>query len=102
MIPEIISNHLASLQPDKRRFSKTVEIELLDDLTITHTQVHNAVIQSDMRLNYDQVDQYLSSPNLFENKWDKEVCELAQSHAPYRDVNEKTETQKRITIYGTS
>ena len=76
MIPEIISNHLASLQPDKKRFSKTVEIELLDDLTITHTQVHNAVIQSDMRLNYDQVDQYLSSPNLFENKWAKEVCEL--------------------------
>ncbi len=37
MIPEIISNHLASLQPERLRLVKTVEIELLDDLTITHT-----------------------------------------------------------------
>ena len=60
MIPEIISNHLASLQPQKMRLVKTAEIEMLDDLTITHVEVHNAVIHSDMRLNYDQVDQFLA------------------------------------------
>ncbi len=59
MIPEIISNHLASLQPERIRLVKTVEIEMLDDLTITHTEVHNAAIHSDMRLNYEQVDQFL-------------------------------------------
>lgn len=76
MIPEVISNHLASLQPDKMRLVKTVEIEMLDDLTITHTQVHNAAIHSDKRLNYDQVDQYLESPDTFREKWGGEVCDL--------------------------
>ncbi len=76
MIPEIISNHLASLQPERLRLVKTVEIELLDDLTITHTEVHNAAIHSDMRLNYEQVDQFLSSPDSYRTKWGDEVCDL--------------------------
>ena len=76
MIPEIISNHLASLQPDRIRLVKTVEIELLDDLTITHTQVHNAAIHSDMRLNYQQVDQFLANPDSFREKWGEGVCDL--------------------------
>ena len=76
MIPEIISNHLASLQPDKMRLVKTVEIEILDDLTITHTEVHNAAIHSNLRLNYEQVDQFLAAPESFTQKWGQEVCEL--------------------------
>ena len=76
MIPEIISNHLASLQPQKQRYAKTVEIVFLDDLTITHTEVHNSVIRSDLRLNYDQVDQFLNSPKLFEDQWSKGIPEL--------------------------
>ena len=76
MIPEIISNHLASLQPGKQRLAKTVEIELLDDLTVTHTEVHNSVIRSDVRLNYEQVDQYLSSPHLFAESWSDTTCDL--------------------------
>ena len=76
MIPEIISNHLASLQPNKMRLVKTVEIEMLDDLTITHTEVHNAAIHSDQRLNYEQVDQFLAAPESFTEKWGEEVCGL--------------------------
>ncbi|MDC0295236.1 ribonuclease R [bacterium] len=76
MIPEIISNHLASLQPNKQRLAKTVEIEFLDDLTITHTQVHNSVIRSDMRFDYDQVDQFLAGPATFEERWGVAICEL--------------------------
>jgi ribonuclease R len=76
MIPEIISNHLASLQPDRIRLVKSVEIELLDDLTITHTEVHNAAIHSDMRLNYEQVDQYLAAPATYREKWGEPVCDL--------------------------
>lgn len=76
MIPEIISNHLASLQPDRMRLVKTVEIEFLDDLTITHTEVHNAAIHSDMRLNYEQVDQFLAAPDTFREKWGEPVCDL--------------------------
>lgn len=76
MIPEIISNHLASLQPDKVRLVKTVEIEMLDDLTITHVEVHNAAIHSDMRLNYEQVDQFLALPDEYREKWGDAVCDL--------------------------
>lgn len=76
MIPEIISNHLASLQPDKVRLVKTVEIEMLDDLTITHTQVHNAAIHSDLRLTYEQVDRFLESPDRFSEEWGREICDL--------------------------
>ena len=78
MIPEIISNHLASLQPNKQRYAKTVEIEFQDDLTISHTQVHHTVIRSDIRLNYDQVDQYLSTPELFIDKWGEPICRLLE------------------------
>ncbi len=45
------------------RLVKTCEIEMLDDLTVTHTEVHNAAIHSDMRLNYRQVDQFLADPD---------------------------------------
>jgi ribonuclease R len=76
MIPEIISNHLASLQPDRMRLVKTVEIEMLSDLTITHAEVHNAAIHSDMRLNYQQVDQFLADPDSFREKWGDDVCDL--------------------------
>lgn len=76
MIPEIISNHLASLQPDRIRLVKSVEIEMLDDLTITHSEVHNGAIHSDMRLNYEQVDQFLANPESYREKWGDEVCDL--------------------------
>lgn len=76
MIPEIISNHLASLQPQRMRLVKSVEIEFTDDLTITHSQVHNAAIRSDMRLNYEQVDQFLAAPEQFRDPWGGEICDL--------------------------
>ncbi|MFK8115497.1 MAG: RNB domain-containing ribonuclease, partial [Rubripirellula sp.] len=76
MIPEIISNHLASLQPDRMRLVKTVEIEFQDDLTITHTEIHNAAIHSDRQLYYEQVDQFLADPDKFREQWGADVCEL--------------------------
>ncbi len=76
MLPEIISNHLASLQPEKVRLVKTVEIEFDQDLHITHSEVYNAAIRSDMRLNYEQVDQFLASPDVFRESWGEPVCEL--------------------------
>ncbi|MEM6689970.1 MAG: VacB/RNase II family 3'-5' exoribonuclease [Planctomycetota bacterium] len=76
MIPEIISNHLASLQPERLRYAKTVEIEILDDLTITHTEVHNTAIHSDLRLNYDQVDRFLEDRDGGRQKYGDDVCDL--------------------------
>lgn len=76
MIPEIISNHLASLQPEQRRFTKTVEIEIQDDLTITHVEVFNAVIRSDQRFNYEQIDRFLEKPEAFDDSWSDEIRDL--------------------------
>jgi ribonuclease R len=76
MIPEIISNHLASLQPERLRLVKTVEIEMTDDLTVTHSEVYNAVIRSDKRFNYEQIDQYLAAPDEFSSDWGQPICEL--------------------------
>ncbi len=76
MIPEIISNHLASLQPERIRLTKTVEIEMLDDGTITSTEVYNAAIRSDKRLNYEQVDRFLANPDRFRDEWGQAICQL--------------------------
>ncbi|MEM6469885.1 MAG: VacB/RNase II family 3'-5' exoribonuclease [Planctomycetota bacterium] len=76
MVPEIISNHLASLQPEKVRFAKTVEIEFTAEGTVVHTEVHQSVIRSDIRLHYDLVDQFLAKPESFEERFGSEVCAL--------------------------
>ena len=81
MLPEIISNHLASLQPERRRWTKSVEIVMNDKLQILHTQVHNAIIRSDRRLTYEQVDQFLENDAKFRdpdspNHWGGDVCDL--------------------------
>ena len=62
MLPEIISNHLASLQPDKKRLAKTVLLEYTPAGSVVHCEFKNSVIQNAKRLTYEQVDQYLADP----------------------------------------
>ncbi|MCD0458549.1 ribonuclease R family protein [Roseiconus lacunae] len=82
MIPEIISNHLASLQPDQVRLAKTVEIEMTDAGVVVHSEVHNAVIRSDKRLHYGIVDQFLEDPQRYREPWGDAVCDmLADMHS---------------------
>jgi ribonuclease R len=76
MLPEIISNHLASLQPEQTRFAKTVEIEMLDNGTITSTEVYNSVIRSDKRFDYEQIDRFLANREDHLEKWGEEICSL--------------------------
>ena len=45
MLPELISNGLASLQPGKVRFTKTVYMELTPEGLRTHVEFHDAAIQ---------------------------------------------------------
>lgn len=76
MIPELISNHLASLQPEQPRLSKTVEIEMTDDGVITSTEVYNSVIRSDRRFHYEQIDEFLEAPDAQREPWGEPVCDL--------------------------
>ncbi len=62
MLPELISNALASLQPRKVRYTKTVFIEFTAEGLRVATEVHRAAMKSRRRLTYEQVDDFLEDP----------------------------------------
>ena len=59
MLPEIISNNLASLQPDRVRYTKSCFIEFTADGAKVAAEPHNSAIQSKRRFTYEEVDDYL-------------------------------------------
>lgn len=63
MLPEIISNSLASLQPDKRRYAKTAVMEYNDAGVLLHSEFFASVIKNQKRLTYEMVDAFLKDPN---------------------------------------
>lgn len=76
MLPEIISNHLASLQPDKVRLTKTVLMEYSPTGTLLHQEVFNSAIHNDQRLTYEQVDQFLENREPWKERLAPEIFEL--------------------------
>jgi ribonuclease R len=76
MIPEMISNHLASLQPHEDRYAKTVWIEFSDSGMPIHTHVERSVIQSDFRFSYEDVDSLLADAEPWNSKADPEIVAL--------------------------
>jgi ribonuclease R len=76
MLPEVISNGLASLQPLKPRYTKSVYMEFTEEGIRTHTEVHNAVIRSSRRFAYEEVDEYIENPKPWRKKLDPKVFNL--------------------------
>ena len=76
MLPEIISNNLASLQPDRRRYAKSVFIEMTDGGAVVDIEVTNSVIQSARRFSYEEVDQFLADPESWRDKLSETVWDL--------------------------
>ena len=76
MIPETISNHLASLQPDRNRLAKTVFMEYSPDGTLIFTRTFNSVIRNQYRFNYEQIDDYLEDPEAWRAKLKPEIFQL--------------------------
>jgi len=62
MIPEIVSNNLASLQPGKVRYAKTCWIEFTGDGIPVHSAVEPTAIRSRRRFTYEEVDVFLADP----------------------------------------
>jgi ribonuclease R len=62
MIPEIVSNNLASLQPGKVRYVRTCWIEFTPEGIPVHTEVESAAIRSGRRFTYEEVDVFLADP----------------------------------------
>lgn len=76
MLPEIISNALASLQPGKIRYTKSAYLEFTPEGVRTHTEFHNSVIRSSRRLAYEEVDDFLANREPFREKWGEAVHSL--------------------------
>jgi ribonuclease R len=61
MLPEIISNNLASLQPNKVRYSLTAMMEFTEEGVRVATDVFKSAIKSRRRFTYEEVDEYLET-----------------------------------------
>jgi ribonuclease R len=64
MLPEIISNNLASLQPHKVRYAITAMIEFTEEGARVDTEVFKSAIKSRRRFTYEEVDEFLVSKKL--------------------------------------
>ena len=76
MIPEIISNGLASLQPDRVRYVKSALMEFTPEGIRTHTALHTGAIRSCRRFTYEEVDEYLADREAWRAKLTPQVHEL--------------------------
>jgi ribonuclease R len=76
MLPEVISNGLASLQPDRVRFVKTAFLEFTPEGVRTSTELANAAIRSKRRFTYEEVDEYLADREAWKPKLTPEVFRL--------------------------
>lgn len=76
MLPEIISNNLASLQPDRVRYTMTALIEFSPDGARVATDLKRAAIKSDHRFNYEEIDEYLADAKPWKEKLSEPVFKL--------------------------
>jgi ribonuclease R len=78
MLPELISNGLASLQPDRVRYTKTVFIEFSPEGIPVGVEAHTAAIKSRRRFAYEEIDDYLTDPAAWREKLTPEVHSLVE------------------------
>ncbi len=76
MLPETISNSLASLQQDQVRFTKTVKIEFSPEGTPLHTEFHNSAIKVSKRFCYEEVMPIVAAPEKFAADISADVLKL--------------------------
>ncbi len=78
MLPELISNGLASLQQGKVRYVKTALMDFTPAGQRTSAKFHNAAIRTRRRFSYDRVS---------------EILKLADEHGPSRAVGADTDEE---------
>ena len=62
MLPEIVSNNLASLQPGRVRYARTCWMEFSPEGIPVHAEVERSAIKSVRRFTYEEVDVFLADP----------------------------------------
>ena len=78
MLPEIISNNLASLQPNRVRYCMTALIEFSAEGVPINTELHRGAIKSAHRFTYEEIDEYLENDRPWKDKLSPEVFQLVR------------------------
>ena len=89
MLPEIISNNLASLQPHRVRYCMTAVIEFTDEGVPVHTELHRGAIKSAHRFTYEDIDEYLENDKPWKKKLTPPVFRTCPQHAHAGDDDAK-------------
>jgi ribonuclease R len=78
MLPEVISNNLASLQPHRIRYCMTALIEFTDKGIPIATELHRGAIKSAHRFTYEDIDEYLEDDKPWEKKLEPDVFRVVR------------------------
>ena len=74
MLPRQLSETLCSLQPHVDRLSYVFEIKLdLDSLEVAESKVYEAIIHSDRRFNYEEIDDFFNGKLKATNNKEKDI-----------------------------
>ena len=76
MLPELISNGLASLQPNRVRMTLTAEMEFTSEGIPVSTMVVDTAVKSCRRFTYEEVDDYIDHPAKWRDKLSPDVFNL--------------------------
>jgi ribonuclease R len=76
MLPEVISNNLASLQPNRVRYTLSALMEFTADGAYVAGEVKRSAIKSCRRFTYEEVDEWLADRQAWRDKLDPPVWEL--------------------------
>ena len=79
MLPEVISNGLASLQQGKLRFTKSVLIEFTAEGIPVHTEFANSAIKVNRRFAYEEVMPIIKDPERFRGRVSAKVRQLLEN-----------------------
>lgn len=87
MLPEQISNKLCSLRPEEDKLTVSVVTKFNHNFEITEQKAVESIINSDARLNYEEVDKYFATNELDQDDEIKEM--LNESLKISRKLSEK-------------
>ncbi len=76
MLPETISNHLASLQPDKVRLTRSLFLEFTPEGSFVSAEPRFTAIKNCRRFSYEEVDHFLADREKWEAKLTPAVHKL--------------------------
>ncbi len=100
MLPEVLSNSLASLQPNKVRFTKSVFMEMTAEGVRCNTEIRKSAIRSTARLNYDEVQEYWERGQRTEDRGQEEGTNALHSseEGAVEQYSKKTESSQSDSL----